>query len=209
MADPLPWAISGTYLEACNCDAICPCRRIGGRPGGRSTEGECLGALSWVVSEGRAGDVELAGLGAVLAARYSDDEQGSPWTFTLYVDERGEQPQQEGLARILLGELGGTPALQFPWVFKESDPRGWRPAAIEIDHTPGRGWFRVGELVTVRVRGPVPGQETVTCVIPGHHRSGTELYAETLQVREQPPLSFELSGKCGYESTFEYSSDAG
>ena len=31
------WQISGTYLEACNCDAICPCRRIDGRQGGRST----------------------------------------------------------------------------------------------------------------------------------------------------------------------------
>ena len=209
MNDILPWAISGTYLEACNCEAICPCRRIGGRAGGRSTHGECLGALSWTVLDGRAGDVLLAGLAAVLASRYSDDEPGSPWTFVLYVDERAEEAQQEALARILLGELGGTPELQFPWVFKESNPLGWRPARVEIDHTPGRGWFRVGEQVSVRVRGPVPEQETVTCVIPGHHRSGTELFAETLQVREAPPLAFELSGTCAYESSFEYSSEAG
>jgi hypothetical protein len=37
MSGFVPWAISGTYLEACNCDAICPCRTIGGREGGRST----------------------------------------------------------------------------------------------------------------------------------------------------------------------------
>ena len=48
------WQISGSYLEACNCEAICPCRRIGGRAGGRSSFGECLGALSWLVTEGRA-----------------------------------------------------------------------------------------------------------------------------------------------------------
>jgi hypothetical protein len=209
MADLLPWAISGSYLEACNCEAICPCRRIGGRSGGRSTYGECLGALSWAVAEGRAGDLELSGLGAVLVLRYSDDEPGSPWTFTLYLDQQAETPRQEALAKILLGELGGTPSVQFPWVFKDSNLLGWRPAAIEIDHTPGRGWFRVGEQVTVRIRGPVPDQEPVTCVIPGHHRSGTELYAERLEVREEPPLSFELSGKCAYESSFEYSSDGG
>jgi hypothetical protein len=34
-----PWHVRGTYLEACNCDPICPCRRIGGRAGGRSTHG--------------------------------------------------------------------------------------------------------------------------------------------------------------------------
>jgi len=67
------WQISGSYLEACNCEAICPCRRIAGRPGGRSTYGECLGALSWIVEQGRAGDVDLADMGAVLAIRYHDD----------------------------------------------------------------------------------------------------------------------------------------
>ena len=82
----LSWEISGSYLEACNCEAICPCRRIGGRPGGRSTYGECLGALSWIVEEGRAGDVDLAHMRAVLASRYHDDEPGSPWTFALFVD---------------------------------------------------------------------------------------------------------------------------
>ena len=130
--DLLPWRITGTYLEACNCEAICPCRRIGGRPGGRSTEGVCMGALSWLVTDGRAGEVELAGLGAVLACRYDDDEAGSPWTFFLYVDQRGDARQREALALILTGELGGTPHEQFPWVWKESNPLGWRAAPIEI-----------------------------------------------------------------------------
>jgi len=78
--------------------------------------------------------------------------------------------------------------------------------AIEVDHTPGRGWFRAGGQVSVRVREPFPRQETVTCVIPGHHRSGGEGVADLLSV-EDGPLEFELSGKCGYEATFDYSSE--
>ncbi|MFL5868623.1 MAG: DUF1326 domain-containing protein [Thermoleophilaceae bacterium] len=205
MPDYLPWAISGTYLEACNCDAICPCRRIGGRQGGRSTHGVCKGALSWKIAAGSAGATDLAGLGALLVLEYSDDEPGSPWDFFLYVDERGDERQREALVQIFTGKLGGTPGQQFPWVFKRSNPLGWRPAAIEIDHTPGSGFFRSGENVSLRVRGPVADQEPVTCVIPGHHRSGTELHADLLQV-EEGPLSFELRGKCAYESDFEYSS---
>jgi hypothetical protein len=199
------WAIAGTYLESCNCEAICPCRTVGGRPGGRSTYGECLGALSWAVEGGRAGDVDLSGLGAVLVLRYSDDEPGSPWTYFLFVDERGDERQREALAHILTGRLGGTPLRQFPWVWKESRPLGWRAVPIEIDHRSRRGWFRAGTEVTMRVRGPVPDQEPVTCVIPGHHRQGVELYAELLRV-DQGPLSFEFSGRCGYQSTFAYSS---
>ena len=28
-----PWRISGAYFESCNCEAICPCRMVGGRQG--------------------------------------------------------------------------------------------------------------------------------------------------------------------------------
>jgi hypothetical protein len=205
MDDLLPWHIAGTYLEACNCEAICPCRRVGGRAGGRSTHGVCMGALSWVIAEGRAGSTDLSRLSVVLSFRYSDDEPGSPWDFVLYVDERGDDRQRRALAGILLGELGGAPREQFPWVWKDAHLLEWRPAPIEIDHTPRRGWFRAGEQVTVKVRGPVEGQEPVTCVIPGHDREGTELYVDLMRV-DDAPLTFELSGKCAYESTFEYSS---
>jgi hypothetical protein len=200
------WHLAGTYLEACNCEAICPCRRIGGRPGGRSTHGVCLGALSWKVEDGQADGIDLQGLGVVLASRYSDDEPGSPWTFFLYVDERGSEAQRQTLADIYCGRRGGTPLEQFPWAFKDSNLLEVRPAAIAIDHQPGRGWFRAADEVTVRVRESVADQETVTCVIPGHHRSGRELIVDTLRV-DAEPLEYELSGVCAYESTFEYSSD--
>jgi hypothetical protein len=203
-----PWHISGTYLEACNCEAICPCRRIGGNQGGRSTSGICLGSLSWQIDEGEAGGVDLAGMRAVLANRYDDDEPGSPWTFALYLDERGDERQCEALEGIFLGRLGGTPEKQFPWVWKPSVLLAVRRVAIDIDHTPGRGWFRAGSQVSVRIREPLGPQEAVTCVIPGHDRSGEEVIAELLSVSEGE-LEFQISGRCGYEATFDYASAAG
>jgi hypothetical protein len=202
----LPWRISGSYLEACNCEAICPCRSIGGRKGGRSTYGTCLGSLSWQIKEGAAGEVGLADMRTVLALRYHDDEPGSPWSFVLYLDQRADERQSEALESIFLGRLGGTPERQFPWVWKPSDLLRVRQVEIEVDHTPGRGWFRAGSEVTVRVREPVADQEPVTCVIPGHHRPGREVVADLLRV-EDGPLEFELTGRCGYESSFDYSSE--
>ena len=38
----LSYRVRGAYFESCNCEAICPCRKIGGVPGGRSTYGELL-----------------------------------------------------------------------------------------------------------------------------------------------------------------------
>jgi hypothetical protein len=201
------WSISGTYLEACNCLAICPCRRIGGRTGGRSTYGICEGALSWVIERGQAGDVELDGLAAVLALRYDDDEPRSPWDFWLYLDERGDERQHAALQAILTGSWGGTALAQFPWAFKPSRQLGVRSVPIAVEHHERRRWFRAGEYVEVRVGEPVGGREPVTCVIPGHHRSGMEHHSELVRVHDGP-LSFEVSGRCAYQSTFEYSSEA-
>jgi hypothetical protein len=200
----MPWALEGTYLEACNCDAICPCRTVGGRPGGRSTHGECLGALSWVVTSGAADDVGLDGLAVVLVLRYSDDEPGSPWDYTLHVDDRGGEAERAALEEIFLGKRGGTATGQFPWVRKPANLLRAQASEIEIDHTPGRGWFRAGRAITVRVRAPVADQEPVTCLIPGHHREGTELHVDLIEA-DDPPLQWQFEAVCGYESTFAYS----
>jgi hypothetical protein len=163
--------------------------------------------LSWQIDRGRAGDVDLAGLRVVLAARYDDDEPGSPWSFYLYVDERGDDRQRDALSEIFLGRLGGTPDKQFPWIWKASNLLGVHAVPIEIDHTPGRGWFRA-DSVTVRIRAAVDEDAAVTCVIPGHHRSGRELHADLIAV-EEAALDFQFEAVCGYESTFAYSSADG
>jgi hypothetical protein len=164
-----------------------------------------MGALSWQIGRGHAGEVDLSGLRAVLVASYDDDESGSPWSFVLYVDERGDERQRDALAQIFLGRLGGTPEKQFPWVWKASELLGVRAVAIDIDHTPGGGWFRTGGHVSVRIRAPIEDEAKVTCVIPGYDRSGRELHAELIKV-EDGKLSFELTDRCGYESDFAYSS---
>src|SRR3954465_10661383 len=94
------WQIRGSYFESCNCDPICPCRRIDGVGGGRSTHGECLGALSWLIEDGSAGEVDLSGLAVALATRYHDDEPGSPWRFVVYLDARASGQQREALTAI-------------------------------------------------------------------------------------------------------------
>jgi hypothetical protein len=101
MTAPIKWRVSGSYYEVCNCDAICPCRRQGGRPAGRFTYDTCDFALSWFVREGAADEVELSGLRVVLAGRW--DNARPPWHVILYVDERANGAQQGALTDIFLG----------------------------------------------------------------------------------------------------------
>ena len=204
MAVATSWAIRGSYFESCNCDAICPCRRIDSVPGGRSTHGICLGVLTWLIEEGEAAGTDLAGLPVALASHDDDDEPGSPGTWLLSPDERARAEQQEALEAIFTGRLGGDALEHFPWAWKASKPAGVRRVAIELDHTPRRQWLRVRDHITVRIRDRYHGQEAVTCVIPGHDRDGEELVAEELRV-EDGPLAFDYTGTCGYGATFGYS----
>ena len=172
-------------------------------PGGRSTRGVCLGVLSWLIEEGAADGTDLAGQPVALALRYSDDEERSPWTWVLYLDARGSDEQRAALEGIFTGRLGGDAESHFPWVWKASELVAVRPVEIDVEHTRRRQRLRVRDHVSVRIRDRHRGDETVTCVIPGHERSGEELVADELVV-EDGPLAFSYRGTCGYGSTFEY-----
>jgi hypothetical protein len=197
------WRIRGSYFESCNCDAICPCRRTNGLPGGRSTHGICMGVLSWVIEEGSSEGVDLSGLPVAMAVRYDDDEPGSPWSWILYLDAGADHEQREVLEAIFSGRLGGAAVDHFPWAWKESRRIAVRSVEIEVNHTSRRQWLRIRDLVSVRIRDRHPGEETVTCVIPGHGQPGEELIADELVV-DDGPLALSYRGVCGYGSTFDY-----
>ena len=199
----MSWRIRGTYFESCNCEAICPCRRIDGVQGGRSTHGVCLGVLSWLIEEGAADGTDLSGIPVALASRYSDDEPGSPWTWILYLDARASGEQRALLEGIFTGRLGGDAERHFPWAWKPSELVAVRAVGIDVDHTRRRQRLRIRDLVSVRIRDRYDGGELVTCVIPGHERAGEELVADELAVRDGV-LAFNYQGVCGYGSSFDY-----
>jgi hypothetical protein len=138
-----------------------------------------------------------------LAIRYSDDEPGSPWTWALYLDAHASTDQRAALESIYTGRLGGDAVRHFPWAWKASELVAVRPVDITVDHTRRRQRLRIREYISVSIRGGYEGDETVTCVIPGHERAGEELITDELLVEDEK-LSFHYRGVCGYGSTFEY-----
>ena len=201
--DAVSWRIRGSYFESCNCEAICPCRRIDGTTGGRSTYGVCTGVLTWLIADGAVGGVDVGGLPVAMAIRYDDDEPGSPWTWILYLDERASDAQRAALTDVYTGRLGGDALQHFPWAWKESELAAVRSVPIELDHTVRRQRLRIREIVDVRIRDAYGGASAVSCVIPGHERDGEELVAEVLEVHDEP-LVLSYRGTCGYGSTFDY-----
>jgi hypothetical protein len=200
---PREWAVAGSYFEACNCEAICPCRQVGGRAGGRSSYGICQFALSWQIDRGHAGELRVDDLAVVMAGWYDDDEPGKPWRVSLYLDEQANSEQYAALEAIFLGRAGGGTLRNFAAAI--GAVHAVRRARIELSHVPRRWAMRADTYLTVRAETPVEAPAPVACGIPGLDRPGQEVIAGTFRV-EDAPLNWDLHGRCGFATDFAYSS---
>lgn len=197
------WRVRGSYFEVCTCEAICPCRIHGNRKGGRATYDTCDFALSWHIKEGNADAINVSGLSVVLAGTYSEEPQ-SPWRVILYVDEQATQAQHSALTEIFLGRSGGSTLRNFAKAIGEV--YAVRTAKIELDHTSNHERMTIAGLLTASTAKPVITDQPVSCGIPGHNHPGQEIVAATFKLNDDP-LIWEVKGRCGFATDFEYSSD--
>jgi len=190
--------ISGSYYEACNCEAICPCRRQGDRPGGRSTYGDCDFLLSWRILEGHFGNIDLADLNVSIAGTYNDDVGDDIWAVFIYIDKTASDLQREALAQIFKGDAGGN----FAVAANFSKILGIKSADIRLDHTAGAETITVTSLASADVVRDFEFDGRVSCGIPGHDHPGQESVSN-LSVQDAP-LAFTYSERCGFATDFAY-----
>jgi hypothetical protein len=200
------WRVHGSYFEGCNCEAICPCRSVNDQPGGKSTSGECFGAVSWQVLDGHYGSLDLSGLRVVLSLRYFDNvEPTTQWEVVLYVDEAADEAQLEALADIFLGRAGGTVARQYGPAIGQVHTV--RRARIRLDHEAPRRRINVAGYITIEASEPVDADGPIRCGIPGFDHPGIELRNDVAR-SEDPALRWEVRGRgASFASDFDYRSD--
>ena len=210
MASPtaaVDWRVRGSYFEACNCDAICPCRSVHGQAGEPSTFGVCYGAVSWHIDRGHAGTLDLSDLRVVLSLRYRDNvDPSTRWEVVLYVDDRAESAQCHALADIFLGRAGGTVAQQYGPAIGEV--HAVRPARIALEHAAPRKRIDVVGYLTVEAEGEASDPGDVRCGIPGYDHPGTELFGDVLHSKDEA-LGWEVRGRrhAAFATDFDYSSN--
>jgi hypothetical protein len=198
MSEASNWRVAGTYYESCNCDAVCPCRRLNGQPGGRSSFRLCQFLLSWHVVEGFAGGVDLAGRSVAMAGYYDSDEKGSPWTVSLYIDRSAGDAAFDALSAIFLGKKGGNVLFTANIV----DVIAVRRADIRLDHTKHRERISVQEFASAEVEKPADYEGTVTCGISGHDHPGEESVSRSRVTDQQ--LEWAYEGRCGFATGYDY-----
>jgi hypothetical protein len=196
----MAWEVRGSYYEACNCEAVCPCRREGERRGGPSTYDTCDFVLSWRIDEGHVDGRDLSGLSTVMVGSYSDDEQGSPWRVALFVDENADEDRQRDLADVFLGRIGGDTNRLYGRAIEEVTTL--RPATIRLVHERGRWRIGVDTFVEVRSTLEADSNGPVSCGI-SDYLPGTEMISDVLTVAV-PPFEWNLRERCSFESPFTY-----
>lgn len=198
MSDQKNYHIQGSYYEACNCDAICPCRRQNGVALGLATHGNCDFILSWEILKGRYRALDLSGLSVCMAGTYHDEEEGSPWSIFLYVDERADEAQLAAISKIFRGAAGGN----ILFTDNIATVLGVKRARIELDHNAGVETIKIADIGNVHVDQIVNFAGTVSCGIPGHDYPGQESVSSL--VINDGPFEWDYKERCGFSTDFAY-----
>jgi hypothetical protein len=194
------WSVSGTYFEACNCEAICPCVTLS-----PPTEGQCTVLIAWHIDDGRFEGNDLAGLNVALMAHSPGHMLQTKWNVALYLDERASAAQQAALGKVFSGQAGGHLAALGPLI---GQVLGAKPAAITFEARGKERRLRIagaGEAELAELEGQggapvtlanhpftaVPGEPAVVC------KSKSMRYADY-------GVSVEVSGRNGFHSPFRY-----
>jgi hypothetical protein len=194
------WRINGDVLIACNCDWGCPCN-FNALP----SKGFCEGGWIWMIEQGRVDDVDVAGLGTAVFAKWPGAIHEGGGRATCYIDERANASQRAALSRIVRGELGG------PWgIFMKTYALAAPvPTRFDVRLAQHDSRATIGNLVELQlqtIRNPVTKAEAhPEMVLPeGLVVKRGSLAASTV-FRVNDELGLDHSGQYAAFGRFEYS----
>ena len=102
------WYIKGEYLEACNCDVVCPCLVSAyGLNEAKPTYGHCDLMCAYHVDEGEYEGIDISGLSHIIICYTPREMKWHDWSIAQYYDSKGTEEQQEAMRKIFSGTVGG------------------------------------------------------------------------------------------------------
>ncbi|MGB8855747.1 MAG: DUF1326 domain-containing protein [Burkholderiales bacterium] len=195
-----PWKVSGTYFEACNCEAACPCVFTSA-----PTSGECTALVAWHVDEGRYEDVQLDGLNAALFAHSPGHMLQTKWRVALYLDERADERQRDALGKIFSGQAGGPLGALGPLI---GEVMGVKSAAIDYKVNGKQRSVNIAGIADMEIAA-MEGQNGADITISNHPLTPVPGFpavvarSTRLNYRDHG-FQLEISQKNGFYSPFAY-----
>ena len=126
------WWAEGLLFENCNCTAVCPGHIHFSQ---KCTHEVCRGFWAIRFEAGRAGEVDLAGIDAVVVYEAPQVMVDGGWKQVIIVSDRAGAGQRRAIEEIIAGKRGG------PWEVLArfvSDALPTRAAPVRIEDAPDR-----------------------------------------------------------------------
>ena len=194
------WNLSGTYFEACNCEAACPCVFLS-----PPTEGECKAVVGWHIENGNYGDIHLDGLNVALFVHSPGNMVEGNWKIALYLDDTADQEQKDGLTQIFSGQAGGHFASLTPLI---EQVLGVSSLPIDYQAEGKRRYLKISGVAEAEIEaqtGQGDAEITVTnhplAIAPGH--SAVVARSKRAHYHDHG-IELEVSGRNGLYSPFNY-----
>ena len=96
------YELKGVYMEACNCDSICPCVLLAD-----PTEGYCEALIGWHIEKGHLHSTGLDGMNFAVWLRGPENLTKGNWKMAHYIDARATKEQHQALDELWHGKHGG------------------------------------------------------------------------------------------------------
>lgn len=152
----MSYKLEGYMLEACTCNAICPCW-IGEDPDG----GTCYGTIAWHFDKGEINGIDVSGLTYSILLYIPDNALAGNWRVVAFVDDKATDDQEKAILSVYTGEQGGPVAdiaqLVGQVVAVERAP-------ITFDVVKGKGKLKIGTNLDAEIspfEGPTGRRTTL------------------------------------------------
>jgi hypothetical protein len=153
-------------LEACSCDAICPCW-VGQDPDG----GICEGTIAWHFDSGEVDGIDVSGLTFAIVIHIPGNALAGNWRAVAFVDANATPEQEEAILSVYTGKQGGPVADLAQMI---GEVVGVERVPITFGVEKGKGELKIGTAVDAEIEPfeGATGQRTTLCdavfsVIPG------------------------------------------
>ena len=151
----MSWNLTGSYVETCSCELMCPCNLSLDHG---ATYDFCRVTLVFDIREGEIEGTDIGGRKVAAIADTPKVMTEGNWRLGVFIDDQATDEQFGKLVQVFGGQLGGPMAALAPLV---GEMLGVERAAIEIGHDGLRHSVRVGDAIDFEVEDIVPfGVET-------------------------------------------------
>jgi hypothetical protein len=190
----MAWNLSGSYVETCSCELMCPCNLSFSHG---ATYDFCRVTLVFNILEGTVEDTDVSGRKVALIADTPKVMTDGNWRVGVFIDDASSQAQFDKLLQVFSGQLGGPMAGLAPLI---GEMLGVQRAAIEVEDDGLRHRVRIDDVIDFEIEDIVPfGVETGEPVrFAGmFHPAGSDLTMAEAKRSRINAFGIEYEGKTG------------